>query len=314
MAVQSDISSITYTGNASLTLSYTVPFYFLENGHLAATQKVTATGVETPVTLINHIGAGSENGGTVRTSVAVPATSTVTIYRTVPATQTTDYQEGGDFPAASHERALDKLTMLTQQSERKANRAFRVSEADTALNALVAAANTVIGLNASKQPKAMTPTELREFLTLTGTTLSVPAGIRTFADAGQRTAAVPDYAGQLATQRDEGVVYIATGTSAGNWTVLLVNADTVNTAAIQTAAVTTPKLADGAVTAAKIDPSAKIGGATGAGTDRTFYENDQSVNTNYTISANKNAMSAGPITVASGVTVTVPNGSTWTIV
>jgi hypothetical protein len=96
--------------------------------------------------------------------------------------------------------------------------------------------------------------------------------------------------------------------------VLLVNADTVNTAAIQTAAVTAPKLADGAVTASKIDPSAKIGGATGAGTDRTFYENDQSVNTNYTISTNKNAMSAGPITVANGVTVTVPNGSTWTIV
>jgi hypothetical protein len=314
MAVQSDISSITYTGNNSLTLSYTVPFYFLENSHLAATQKVTATGVETPVTLINHIGAGNENGGAVRTSVAVPATSTVTIFRSVPATQTTDYQEGGDFPAASHERALDKLTMLAQQLDRSVDRAIRVTEAEGQRNDMVAVANSIIGLDGSKQPKAMTPAELREFLTLTGTTLSVPAGIRTFADAGQRTAAVPDYAGQLATQRDEGVVYIATGTSAGNWTVLLVNADTVNTAAIQGAAVTTPKLADGAVTAAKIDPSAKIGGATGAGTDRTFYENDQSVNTNYTISASKNAMSAGPITVASGVTVTVPSGSTWTIV
>jgi hypothetical protein len=38
------------------------------------------------------------------------------------------------------------------------------------------------------------------------------------------------------------------------------------------------------------------------------------VNTDYTITTNKNAMSAGPITVASGVTVTVPDGSTWTIV
>jgi hypothetical protein len=79
-------------------------------------------------------------------------------------------------------------------------------------------------------------------------------------------------------------------------------------------AISTQKIADGSVTAAKIDPLAKIGGATGAGTDRTFYENDQSVNTDYTITTNKNAMSAGPITVASGVTVTVPDGSTWTIV
>jgi len=90
--------------------------------------------------------------------------------------------------------------------------------------------------------------------------------------------------------------------------------DAVTTAKILNANVTTAKIADGAITAAKIDPAAKIGGATGAGTDRVFYENDQTVNTNYTISTNKNAMSAGPITVASGVSVTVPNGSTWTIV
>jgi hypothetical protein len=78
--------------------------------------------------------------------------------------------------------------------------------------------------------------------------------------------------------------------------------------------ITNSMLNDGAVTEAKIDPNAKIRGATGGGTDRVFYENDQTVNTNYTISTSKNAMSAGPITVASGVTVTVPNGSTWTIV
>ena len=45
-----------------------------------------------------------------------------------------------------------------------------------------------------------------------------------------------------------------------------------------------------------------------------FYENDQTVTQNYTITSGKNAMSAGPITVNSGVTVTVPTGSTWTIV
>ena len=56
------------------------------------------------------------------------------------------------------------------------------------------------------------------------------------------------------------------------------------------------------------------GGATGAGGDAIFWENDQNVTTNYTISTNKNAMSAGPITIDSGVTVTVPSGSTWTVV
>jgi len=45
-----------------------------------------------------------------------------------------------------------------------------------------------------------------------------------------------------------------------------------------------------------------------------FYENAMVITTNYTITTNKNAMTAGPITVNSGVTVTVPNNSTWTIV
>jgi len=56
------------------------------------------------------------------------------------------------------------------------------------------------------------------------------------------------------------------------------------------------------------------GGATGGGTDQVFYENDQTVNTNYTITAGKNAVTAGPVSVASGITVTVPSGSTWTVV
>lgn len=56
------------------------------------------------------------------------------------------------------------------------------------------------------------------------------------------------------------------------------------------------------------------GGATGGGTDEIFYENGQTVNNNYTITTNKSAMSAGPITIASGVTVTIPSGSRWVVV
>jgi len=99
-----------------------------------------------------------------------------------------------------------------------------------------------------------------------------------------------------------------------NVTAAKIANDAVTTAKILNANVTTAKIADGAVTAAKIDPAAKINGAQGGGSDRVFYENDQTVTTDYTITTNKNAMSAGPITVNNGVTVTVPNGSSWTIV
>ena len=62
-------------------------------------------------------------------------------------------------------------------------------------------------------------------------------------------------------------------------------------------------------------------GATGGGTNKIFWENDQTIDYNYTITNNKNAMSAGPITIAatgngdgSAVVVTVGDGETWTIV
>lgn len=59
---------------------------------------------------------------------------------------------------------------------------------------------------------------------------------------------------------------------------------------------------------------AGVGGATGAGGDRIFWENGQTVTANYTITNGQNAMSAGPITINSGITVTVGAGEVWTIV
>ena len=55
------------------------------------------------------------------------------------------------------------------------------------------------------------------------------------------------------------------------------------------------------------------GGATGAGGDEVFVENALTVNNNYTLSTDKNAMSVGPITIGSGVTVTIPSGQRWVI-
>lgn len=53
--------------------------------------------------------------------------------------------------------------------------------------------------------------------------------------------------------------------------------------------------------------------AAGGGGDDVFYENDTTVTTSYSISTGKNAMSAGPISINPGVTLTVPTGSTLTI-
>ena len=49
-------------------------------------------------------------------------------------------------------------------------------------------------------------------------------------------------------------------------------------------------------------------GATGGGTDQVFFESDQAVTTNYTLTASKNAHTVSP-TINSGVTITVPSGA-----
>jgi len=59
--------------------------------------------------------------------------------------------------------------------------------------------------------------------------------------------------------------------------------------------------------------SAVGGGATGGGTDQIFVQNGQTVTTDYTITTNYNAMSTGPITINSSITVTVPSGSNWVV-
>ena len=55
-------------------------------------------------------------------------------------------------------------------------------------------------------------------------------------------------------------------------------------------------------------------GATGGGSDQVFYQNDQTVTTNYTIPADQNAMSTGPVTINSGITVTVSTGARYVVI
>ena len=44
-----------------------------------------------------------------------------------------------------------------------------------------------------------------------------------------------------------------------------------------------------------------------------LVENSATISADYTITTGNNALSAGPITINSGVTVTVPSGSTWSV-
>ena len=86
-----------------------------------------------------------------------------------------------------------------------------------------------------------------------------------------------------------------------------INKTGINVVGVVTA---TSFIGDGA-NLSNLPAGAPVGGAS---TNTVFFENDNSVDVNYTITSGKNAMAAGPIEIKSGVTVTVPSGSFFTIV
>lgn len=131
MTVSTTESRIGYNGNGATTV-FAFPYRFLTNTDLVVTlvQADTTQVVQTLNTDYTVTGAGDDAGGTV-TMVVPPATGQqLVIVRDVPLTQETDYISGDPFPAETHERALDKLTMISQRLESLISRSIRLSDAD----------------------------------------------------------------------------------------------------------------------------------------------------------------------------------------
>lgn len=131
MTVSTTESRIGYNGNGATTV-FAFPYRFLVNTDLVVTlvRADTTQVVQTLNTDYTVTGAGDDAGGTV-TMVVPPATGQqLVIVRDVPLTQETDYISGDPFPAETHERALDKLTMISQRLNNLISRSIRLSDAD----------------------------------------------------------------------------------------------------------------------------------------------------------------------------------------
>ncbi|WNL45631.1 glycosyl hydrolase family 28-related protein [Dyella sp. BiH032] len=117
MTVNTSTAQAQYTGNG-VTHIFAIPFYFLVDTDIKISKKAAATGVVTVLVLNSDYtltGAGNGAGGSA-TLVAAPASGDqVLIERNVAAVQQTAYPSNSVFPSASHEMALDRLTMLVQQ-------------------------------------------------------------------------------------------------------------------------------------------------------------------------------------------------------
>tara|TARA_S200002703_G_scaffold145851_1_gene140452 strand:+ start:486 stop:947 length:462 start_codon:yes stop_codon:yes gene_type:complete len=130
---------------------------------------------------------------------------------------------------------------------------------------------------------------------------SAEDGYQTFADAGVSNADVVRY-----IIEDGSNFEIGTGTYTSSGTTL---SRTVSESSNSNNAINLSGSATVFIGATAQDLS-----PLGGGSNKVFFENDTNVTANYTITDGKNAMSAGPITIDSGVTVTVGTGETWTVV
>jgi len=128
MTLAATTTEVSYTGNGSTT-AFTVTFAFFgtgTNAELEVIERTIATGAETTKSNGSHytVTGGSGSTGTVTAASAPADTVQWHIRRKTTQTQGTDYVENDEFPADSHENALDRLTMIAQEHEADLTDAF----------------------------------------------------------------------------------------------------------------------------------------------------------------------------------------------
>ena len=144
---------------------------------------------------------------------------------------------------------------------------------------------------------------VKETTTTTGTgtvtLLGASTGYQSFAAIGNGNSTYYTIAGQSSSEWEVGIgTYTSAGTTLSRTTVLASS----NSGSLVTFSAGTKD-----VFVTYPSERAVIGG-------QGYIENANTVSVSSTINTGSNAISAGPVTVNSGVTVTVPTGSVWTVV
>lgn len=154
MTVQSQTQKVQYNGNG-VTLTFQVPFYFLENSHVAV-YHTDALGTDTlwvEGTQYTLAGALNPSGGVIVVNIAyVPlALEYLTIAREVPFTQPTNYVENNRFDSDVIEEDLDRSVMIDQELREMIGRCFTlpITTKITNFNLPLPVSNELLGWNST---------------------------------------------------------------------------------------------------------------------------------------------------------------------
>lgn len=254
MTIQSTVSRTPYKGN-SKTTQFAVPFQFLDDTWLTVILRAE-NGTETLQKLNSDYkvtGAGNPQGGNIIMTVAPQTDTTLVISRyNIAATQLLELLANGDFPADSIMKALDKLTLLAQQSMLDDSRSLKFPLTDDAkLTNTLPSSKARAGRALTFDDEGNAKVSVYEFDDLIDIVADAVADAKDYATASSISADSSATSKQLANDWAEKETAIAPGHfSAKYW------ADQASKATIPDNAITTDKVVDKAITTAKINDKA----------------------------------------------------------
>lgn len=190
MTISTTTTRIAYNGDGAST-AFTVPFPFFAADELEVIERDLSAGTETLRTLGTHYTVAGGDGAAGTVTAASPPTAAVqwVIRRKTARTQATDYTPNDPFPAETHEKALDRLTLIAQDLGEDSDRALKFPKTDAAgleptLPASVARAGRVLAFDAGGVPVASTLTlaEIEEGAVDAATSAAAAAASATAAD------------------------------------------------------------------------------------------------------------------------------------
>jgi hypothetical protein len=244
-------------------------------------------------------GYGDPAGVTVTFNTAPPSgTGNIVFLREVDYTQTADYVDGDEFPAAVHEGALDRIVMMVQQVVELIDRTPILSPTTAATLPFVIPepeADQLLGWNAAG-------TELENKAITDASTTVITAFAATLLDdsnAAQMltTLGLDTRLDGISSDGATASMRIPIGTTAQRPTPvqgqLRFNTTTANI-----------EWYDGSAWTA----------ATGLQGGGAVLEHAQNVSSDFTIEATNNGLAAGPLIIDSGKTITVASGATLAVV
>lgn len=261
------------------------------------------------ITTYTVTGVGDSAGGTIILTTGAAVGDLITIVSDIPETRSIDYQNNGDFVPGTVNDDFDKMVSLVKQVEDFASRTLLFQESEQ-------------GASGFDLPSPVAGEFLRWNPAANGVEGAAPnLGLGDMISANN----LSDVTSPATSRVSLGLGNVD-NTSDATKALTLVGQTSLTGAAKLPAGTTVqrPSGVDGyfrfnatlnVFEGYKDGAWGEIGGASasGGGTDQIFVENDQNVTTDYTVAADKNAMSTGPITVDSGVTVTIASGARWVI-